>query len=122
MEEIKGRINDPWTRDLPEPVLYKPLMVVMNDSSIAGSAEEAFSLLQSYKNDESAVFNNVYVIDENAVGGLRDREAVKEMIIAAIENDRIIPYFQPIYSVEDKRITSAEALARIIDRDGNISA
>lgn len=120
MEEIKERINAPWTRDLPEPVLYKPLMVVMNDSSIAGSAEEAFSLLQSYKNDESAAFNNVYVIDENAVAGLRDREAVKEMIIDAIENDRIIPYFQPIYSIEDKRITSAEALARIIDRDGNI--
>lgn len=120
MNDIKERINKPWTKDLAEPVSYRPLMVVLNDSSIAGSADEAFSLLQSYKNDESAVFNNVYVIDEKAVAGLRDREAVKEMLIDAIDNDRIVPYFQPIYSVEEKKIVSAEALARIIDKDGNV--
>lgn len=122
MNEIRERIRKPWTKDLPEPVMYKPLMVVMNDSSIAGSADEAFSLIQSYKNDESAAFNNVYVIDEKAVAGLRDKEAVKEMLMDAIDNDRIVPYFQPIYSVEEKRIVSAEALARIIDKDGNVVA
>lgn len=122
MNDIRERIRKPWTKDLAEPVLYRPLMVVMNDSSIAGSAEEAFSLLQSYKNDESASFNNIYVIDEKAVAGLRDKEAVKEMLIDAIDNDRIVPYFQPIYSVEEKRIVSAEALARIIDKDGNVVA
>lgn len=120
MNEIRERIRKPWTKDLPEPVMYKPLMVVMNDSSIAGSADEAFSLIQSYKNDESAAFNKVYVIDEKAVAGLRDREAVKEMLIDAIDNDRIVPFFQPIYSVKEKRIVSAEALARIIDKDGKI--
>ena len=122
MNEIRERIRQPWTKDLPEPVVYRPLMVVMNDSSIAGSADEAFSLIQSYKNDESAAFNNVYVIDEKAVAGLRDKEAVKEMLIEAIDNDRIVPYFQPIYSVAEKRIVSAEALARIIDKDGNVIA
>ena len=122
MNEIRERIRKPWTKDLPEPVMYRPLMVVMNDSSIAGSADEAFSLIQSYKNDESAAFNKVYVIDEKAVAGLRDKEAVKEMLVDAINNDRIVPFFQPIYSVEEKRIVSAEALARIIDKDGNVIA
>ncbi len=122
MNEIKERIKQPWTKDLAEPVVYRPLMVVMDDSSMAGSADEAFSLIQSYKNDESAAFNDVYVIDKKAVARLRNKEAVKEMLIDAMENDRIVPYFQPIYSVKEKRIVSAEALARIIDRDGKVIA
>lgn len=120
MTGIQERIKKPWSKDLAIPVSYRPLMVVMKDSSIAANADEAFALLQSYKNDESAAFNSIYVIDEKVVSEWRDREAVKEILIDAIDNDRIVPYFQPIYSVKEGRIVSAEALARIIDKSGQV--
>lgn len=120
MKEIQDRIKKPWLKDIAASVSYRPLMVVMKDSAIAGNADEVFALLQSYKNDESAAFNSVYVIDEKVVSEWRDREAVKEILIDAIDNDRIIPYFQPIYSVKEGRVVSAEALARIIDKNGQV--
>ena len=41
-------------------------------------------------------------------------------ILSALEEDRVIVYYQPIYSVEEKRFTSAEALVRIIGREGKL--
>lgn len=44
----------------------------------------------------------------------------KRMIKKAIKEDRVIIYLQPIYSVNDKKYISAEVLARIKDKKGNI--
>lgn len=38
----------------------------------------------------------------------------------AIENDRIVPYFQPIYDNKTNKIVSCECLIRLIDNDNNI--
>ena len=38
----------------------------------------------------------------------------------AIENDKIVPYFQPIYNIGNKRIEKYECLIRMIDEDGKI--
>ena len=42
------------------------------------------------------------------------------MIRDALAEDRVVVYYQPIYSVAQKRFTSAEALVRIIDKDGKL--
>jgi diguanylate cyclase (GGDEF)-like protein len=38
----------------------------------------------------------------------------------AIENDRILPFYQPIYDNQTNKIVSAECLIRLIDSDDNI--
>ncbi len=38
----------------------------------------------------------------------------------AMEEDRVEVYYQPIFSTEEQRITSAEALVRIRERDGSV--
>ena len=43
-----------------------------------------------------------------------------EEIKEAIEDDRICIYIQPIYSLKKEKFVSAEILARLIDKDGNI--
>ena len=42
----------------------------------------------------------------------------EKVIKRAIENDYFQVYYQPIYSVEEKKIVSAEALIRLIDPEG----
>ena len=42
------------------------------------------------------------------------------MIHRAIKEVKILVYYQPIYSTSEKRVTSAEALVRIEDDEGNI--
>jgi len=52
-----------------------------------------------------------------------EREAIERNLInthilkSAIENDRIIPYYQPIFSNKTSKIVKYEVLARIIDGD-----
>ena len=41
-------------------------------------------------------------------------------INSAIENDKILPFFQPIYDNNSNKIVSAECLIRLIDNDDNV--
>ena len=41
-------------------------------------------------------------------------------ILNALEEDRVVVYYQPIFSVEENHFTSAEALVRIIYREGSL--
>ncbi|WP_353662775.1 EAL domain-containing protein [Hydrogenimonas sp. SS33] len=43
-----------------------------------------------------------------------------EKLKKAIEEDRIIPYYQPIVSAQDGKIVSYEALIRIVDENGTV--
>ena len=45
---------------------------------------------------------------------------VELLINDCISNDRVVVYFQPIFSTKKKKIVSAEALCRLIDSNGKI--
>jgi len=41
-------------------------------------------------------------------------------LTAAIEEDRIVPYYQPIFDNNTGKVTSYECLVRLIEKDGNV--
>lgn len=88
------------------------------DSEAFASADELMRVLHYCENDLD--FYEFMTIDGAIVADMRRYERTVEMINAALEDDRIIVYYQPIYNVEEKKFNSAEALCRIIDEDGNI--
>lgn len=45
---------------------------------------------------------------------------VVRQIVEAMDQDGVEVFFQPIYSVKEKRFTCAEALVRIRQRDGSL--
>ncbi len=55
------------------------------------------------------------VVDHEHLIEINHNIKVQQALNNAIQNDGILVYLQPIYSVEKKRITGAEALARIED-------
>ena len=59
-------------------------------------------------------------IDSAMVDQILADRATARMIRDALAEDRVVVYYQPIYSVSQKRFTSAEALVRIIDKDGKL--
>ena len=61
-----------------------------------------------------------HVIDSAMVEQIVAERATAQMIRDALAEDRVVVYYQPIYSVAQRRFTSAEALVRIIDRDGKL--
>ena len=52
---------------------------------------------------------------KEALDSIKREAEVEEAIDRAIANNSVLVYFQPIYSTKEKRINSAEALARIYD-------
>lgn len=69
-----------------------------------------------YGNDKSEVF----VADENVIMKFRERALIESKIGEALEEDRVEVFLQPIYSNKERLFTSAEALVRIKEEDGNL--
>lgn len=69
-----------------------------------------------YGNDKSKVF----LADEAVIMKFRERTLIESKIREALEEDRVEVFLQPIYSNEEKAFTSAEALVRIREKDGNL--
>lgn len=65
-------------------------------------------------------YNTTFEITDNNLEVIHNENAVKTEIMNALEEDRLEAFIQPIYSVEQKRIISAESLARIRRTDGTI--
>ena len=61
-----------------------------------------------------------HTIDSTMVEQILADRATAQMIRDALAEDRVVVYYQPIYSVSQKRFTSAEALVRIVDQEGNL--
>ncbi|MGN1104875.1 MAG: EAL domain-containing protein [Candidatus Coproplasma sp.] len=70
-----------------------------------------------YYRSSSKSSDRVMVADKEAVEKSRRRERVEYAIQNALKNGGFEVYYQPIYSVGEKRISSCEALLRLIDAD-----
>jgi EAL domain-containing protein (putative c-di-GMP-specific phosphodiesterase class I) len=103
--------------------ILEPYYIVIKDSRVAESAEEIYQLLRYYKqeqNQNQLSVSHVMEIDQDVVEERRRWVQMIKTIVDALREDRVTVYFQPIYSIEKDRFTSAEALVLILDRDGTL--
>lgn len=63
---------------------------------------------------------NFLTADGAIITEINLEQKYERMLSDAIDKDRIEVYFQPIYSMEHKRFTAAEALVRIRDENGEL--
>lgn len=100
---------------------YIPLFVLVENGRIAKSAEELLRLIDDFKKKAVLTEGVVVVsIDEEAVKESHEKKEMEEIIIKALEEDRVEVFYQPIYSTKSNRFVSAEALVRIRNKDGSI--
>lgn len=98
----------------------RPYFYYVEDPKCVPSYTELLELLQYVNLKEKNSRRNFHIIEPSAFSEMLAERRMTRQIIEALDDDRIVVQYQPIYSVEKKRFTSAEALVRIIDRDGNI--
>jgi EAL domain-containing protein (putative c-di-GMP-specific phosphodiesterase class I) len=120
--KIKERFKSGWGGDdFRRNVRLKPLFLAVPDSSVAESPEELFRIFSICKvENENSEENTVVYIDEEFFEQQREHDRVAKDIVAAMDEDRVVVYYQPIYSVEEKCFVSAEALVRITNPDGSL--
>ena len=112
---IKERFEKTWTGD----ITLSPSYLLIPDTSEYSSVEEIFAAYQYELNSMDTSAGAETTIERKALDMLKEYRTVREEIIAALEENRVETFLQPIYSVEEKRFVSAEALVRIKGRDGN---
>ena len=94
--------NSEWFSD-SEELMYFIKYVFANKNSNINSKER-----------------NLIVVNESMVSDMRQEKKVEKMIEKALNENRIEVFYQPIYSTDKKKFTTAEALVRIRDKDGKV--
>ena len=100
---------------------FKPYYIYTEDLRIVGSGAELLELMHyvRIKNGESAR-GKLLQIDAQTAKRLFHIKNMERQITSALEQDRILVYYQPIYSLKEQKFTSAEALVRMVDEDGKL--
>lgn len=98
-----------------------PSFYYIEDTRCVSSYGELFDLLQyvGLQRKDSRP-GSLHIIKSNIVSQMITERQMTHQIAEALEEDRVVVYYQPIYSIEKQRFVSAEALVRIIDREGNL--
>ena len=104
-----------------ESFLGRPSFYYVEDPRCVPSYRELLELLQYVSlQKKEANLDSFHTVENSAFSSMLSERRMTQQIFEALEEDRVVVYYQPIYSVERKCFTSAEALVRIIDRDGKL--
>lgn len=120
-QDVKNHIETVWQGKMGDgqnvPICY----VMLPNSLMLRNVEELIRILRHFRTSrgENSEENSI-LLDEMKIGQYMEREETDQLIRSAIEEDRIEVFYQPIYSTQQERFVSAEALVRIRDLDGSI--
>lgn len=114
---IRRLLEEPIATEAGSVHLH-PYYILFPDSMLAYSADEVFAYHSFFMPHDPEM--DYRIIDEEEVKHIREGIRIRGEISDALREDRVEVFFHPIFSVEKQRFTSAEALARIRNRDGSL--
>ncbi len=114
-EEIRERFMSPWTLENQE-VMMSATICIVDCPEDANSAEGVVEVID-YAMDSAKKNNKGKIIHAHEIEleKIQTAKSIEKVVKDAIATDKIMVYYQPIYSVEKQRYNSAEALARLYD-------
>lgn len=116
---IAAKFEEPWGKAMD--ILVHQDMIVMPDLDMINQAEDVLSCIHyTHQNNNELIESGKVVLTQEWINKMYDERLVEKLIEDAIKNDWIHVYYQPIYSTEEKRFVSAEALTRIVDVNGKM--
>lgn len=84
------------------------------------NAEELFGFLTFLNKEYVNEKERVLPVGESIIEKYKKQFEIEQLITDALAEDRVEVFLQPIYSNEDHKFTSAEALVRIREKDGSL--
>ena len=113
---IVERSNAEGAEELPgHPAFY-----YVSDPRCVDSPKKLLELLRFVSQQRGGKDGSYHVIEGDMASQIITEQMTTQMILDALSEDRIVVHYQPIYSVQKQRFTSAEALVRIVDKDGSL--
>ncbi len=120
--KIQKRFSEKWKIDKEyEDIEVNPVVFEFPDCSIAENGGQMIEYVMHFVSENlKTTTQKVLIFDAEWIEKVRKNNDVSAMIVDAIREDRIEVFYQPIYSTQQKKFTSAEALVRIRDRNGKL--
>lgn len=100
--------------DFPAKLNY----MLVPDATIAESSDELMRLLHHVERDSQG--QDCVTVGQQAKDDMCSYLQTQQLINAALGENRVEVFYQPIYNVGQQRFTSAEALVRIRNVDGSL--
>lgn len=95
--------------------------ILIPDSTQLNSADDMFYFIRNVYRMIPGVMDDGYMkVNEDMVKEMYREKNMESLLDDAINRGRVEVFYQPIYSIEDKAFTSAEALVRIRSEEGDI--
>lgn len=85
--------------------------------------EDAFVLANMALAEAKRQKNQSFVYDQKFDSlplAYKKNSKIKQQLIIAIEQDRLVPHFQPIFDAQERTVVKFECLARIVDEQGQV--
>ncbi|MBR2044985.1 MAG: EAL domain-containing protein [Agathobacter sp.] len=105
---------------IEDKLLSKNMNIILlkNNTSFA-TMDEMSRFFTFLRQEEAKKVEGILVADERMIAKYMEKYIIEEQIEEALKEDRVEVFFQPIFCDEEKKFTSAEALVRIRQTDGN---
>lgn len=119
VEEIRRRFASGWGEYNGDTV--KPCWMFLPHANIVNQAEILQYLIRYIRRDDTAFTEKDFLrVEKDSVDKIHHEREVVQLLLDAMENDRVEVFYQPIFSTSEHGITSAEALVRIRDKEEKI--
>ncbi|MDE7193977.1 MAG: EAL domain-containing protein, partial [Oscillospiraceae bacterium] len=119
IDRILKRFEQAW--DKSKKIVISPYWVFVPNSSLADNADDLMYLIRyARQNNAEPAESHFYRVGSELAERLSKEKEIERLIADAVINDRIEVWYQPIFSTEQRRFSSAEALVRIRREDGEL--
>lgn len=116
---LRKRFERGWGKD--ESVFKRPFWIYLPDSTVLKDVKDITRLIKHVRQNSKELIDNGFLqVDRELAEEMYRTCDMEQVIFNAIERNWITVHYQPIYSTKEKRFTSAEALVRITNEEGNV--
>ncbi|MBQ2901729.1 MAG: EAL domain-containing protein [Agathobacter sp.] len=95
-------------------------IIILRDGMSFPNMDEMSRFFTFLRQSYSKELDGILLADDTMIAKYMEKYIVEEKIDAALKEDRVEVFFQPIYSNAEESFTSAEALVRIREVDGSL--
>lgn len=119
LQALSARFEEGWGQN--GRIRIRPSWIYIPDARILSNVEDILYLIRDIRqNSKEFSENPFFQVDKKRADEMYKKKRTEQMILEAMEKDWVEVYYQPIYSTKEQRFTSAEALVRIRDAEGEI--
>ncbi|MCM1524647.1 MAG: EAL domain-containing protein [Ruminococcus sp.] len=119
VKAVRDRFSKPWGKN--KGVIVMPYWIYTADSLLAENTADLIYLIRyARQNSKELAETRFFELNGQFASMRREEKKIEELITDALKNDWVEVWYQPIFSTEKGRFTTAEALIRIRTDDGTL--